>query len=140
MKFKRLLQNTALVIFLALGLMVFASPLAGNVYANDVTESICDPAGDGSQPPLDSTACKIKDAQGAESAIGRIVSSITQFLVFIIGGLSVLMVVIGGLMYVLSGGDSNNTKRAKDTILYAIIGLVVALVAQGLVTFVLSKL
>jgi hypothetical protein len=69
-----------------------------------------------------------------------IVTKIIQTLVFVVAAITVIAVIVGGLQYVLSGGDPNGTKQAKDTILYALIGLVVALFAQVIVSFVLSKL
>lgn len=68
-------------------------------------------------------------------AIGRIVN----LLLFIIGVVAVIMIVIGGLRYVLSGGDPKNTTAAKDTVLYAVIGIVVALLAYAIVSFVLNQ-
>ena len=49
-------------------------------------------------------------------------------------------VIIGGIRYAVSGGDENGTRAAKDTILYAIIGLVVALLAYAIVNFVLLRI
>lgn len=56
------------------------------------------------------------------------------------GAIAVLMVIIGGLRYVLSGGDSAGLKSAKDTILYALIGLAITLLSFGIVSFIVSKL
>lgn len=124
-------------IFASLLLILVMTP----VYAIDLNGPICNPDGDpATADAIDPVACAISGKDAAQSTVASIISDIVQTLVFIVGGLSVLMVVIGGLMYVLSGGDGNNTKRAKDAILYAIIGLVVALVAQGLVTFVISRI
>ncbi len=76
------------------------------------------------------------DAKPLEKYIGDIVNII----VFIIGAISVLMIVIGGLRYVTSGGDSSSVTSAKNTILYAIVGLVVAIMAYAIVNFVLKAL
>ncbi len=65
--------------------------------------------------------------------------TVTNTLVFVVGTVAVLMIIIGGLMYVLSAGDPSSTKKAKDTILYAIIGVVVAILAYAIVKFVLIK-
>jgi Type IV secretion system pilin len=61
-------------------------------------------------------------------------------LLFIIGALSVIMIIIGGFRYVVSGGSQTAVSGAKNTILYAIIGLVVAFVAYAAVNFVLGSL
>lgn len=66
-------------------------------------------------------------------------STITNVLLFIIGAIAVIMVVIGGLRYVISGGDSNQVSAAKNTILYAIVGIVVAILAYAAVNFVISS-
>ena len=60
-------------------------------------------------------------------------------MLFIVGGVSVLMIIIGGLRYVLSGGDSGNVSAAKNTILYAIVGIIVSLLAYAVVSFVVSS-
>ena len=57
-----------------------------------------------------------------------------------VGGLSTLFLLIGAARYVGSGGEPKNTKQAKDTIMYAIIGLAVSLTAFTIVQFVLGKL
>ncbi|HSX48355.1 MAG TPA: hypothetical protein VLF41_02550 [Candidatus Nanoarchaeia archaeon] len=64
-----------------------------------------------------------------------LVPKIINVLLFVVGAVSVIMIIVGGLMYTLSAGDPSNTKKAKDTILYAIIGLVVALAAGAIVAF-----
>jgi hypothetical protein len=57
----------------------------------------------------------------------------------IVGVTAVIMIIIGGLKYITSGGDSGNVTNAKNTILYAIIGLVVVALSQFIVRFVLSR-
>ncbi len=61
-------------------------------------------------------------------------------MILIVGTVATLMIVIGGLRYVLSGGDASQTKSAKDTILYSIIGVVIALMAYAIVNFVVVEL
>jgi Flp pilus assembly pilin Flp len=58
---------------------------------------------------------------------------------WIIGAVSVIMIIYGGFRYITSGGDSNGVTAAKNTILYAIIGLVIVALAQIIVNFVLNK-
>lgn len=69
-----------------------------------------------------------------------IITRIAQLVVYLTGVISVIMVIIGGFRYVVSGGDSSGISGAKNTIMYALVGLVVAIFAQAIVTFVLSKL
>lgn len=58
----------------------------------------------------------------------------------IIGALALLMIVISGLRYILAGGDAQKTAKAKEGIVYALVGLVVALTAQAIVSFVVGRL
>lgn len=67
-------------------------------------------------------------------------AEITNLLLFIIGAIAVIMIIIGGIRYVTSSGDQAQTKSAKDTILYAVIGLVVAFMAYAIVNFVVGQI
>lgn len=55
------------------------------------------------------------------------------------GAIAMIMIVIGGFKYITSLGNAQNIAKAKDTILYAIIGLVVCVMGYSIVTFVLGK-
>lgn len=67
---------------------------------------------------------------------GGIFAQVTNVMLFIVGAISVIMIIIGGLRYVLSGGDSANVSAAKNTILYAIVGIIVSLLAYAAVSFI----
>lgn len=68
-----------------------------------------------------------------------IFTTVTNVMLFIVGAISVIMIVIGGLRYVVSGGDTSNVTAAKNTILYAIVGLVVAMLAYAMINFVITS-
>ena len=72
--------------------------------------------------------------------VGGVFTTISNTLLFVIGALSVVMIIVGGIRYVISGGKEVNVTKAKNTILYAIIGLVVALLAYAMINFVLETL
>ena len=57
----------------------------------------------------------------------------------IVGIVAVVMIIIGGLKYITSGGDSGNVTSAKNTILYAVIGLIIVVLAQVIVRFVINQ-
>ena len=61
-----------------------------------------------------------------------------NWMLFIVGILAIVMLIFGGIRYVVSGGDPSKVKDAKNTILYAIIGLVVAILGYALVSWVIS--
>lgn len=72
----------------------------------------------------------------ADNLIGNVVN----ILMFILGAVSTIMIIVGGLKYVTSNGDSNSIQSAKTTILYSVVGLVVAISASAIVSFVLGQL
>jgi len=82
------------------------------------------------------------EAAGSDGLVGPngILTQATQLIVYATGVVSVLMIIYGALKFVVSGGDAAGIKTARDTIIYALIGLVVAMAAQGVVTFVLKAL
>lgn len=57
----------------------------------------------------------------------------------VVGVIAVIMIIVGGFKYITSGGDSNNVSGAKNTIIYAIIGLIIVALAQVIVHFVLNQ-
>ncbi|RYC74939.1 pilin [Candidatus Nanosyncoccus alces] len=65
---------------------------------------------------------------------------ITNTILYIVGIVAVIMLIIGGIRYVTSGGDAKKVTDAKNTVLYAIIGLVIAFLAFAIVNFVISAL
>lgn len=81
-------------------------------------------------------------AAGASNLFGPngVFITITNILLFVIGAIAVVMLIIGGIRYVVSSGDQNAVTSAKNTILYAIIGIVVAFLAYAAVNFVTSQL
>jgi hypothetical protein len=70
---------------------------------------------------------------------GSLFAIVTNVLLFLIGAVSVIMLIVGGFRYVLSNGDSTQVTNAKNTILYAVIGIIVALLAYAIVNFVVSS-
>ena len=65
---------------------------------------------------------------------------ITNTILYIVGIIAVIMLIIGGIRYVVSGGDSKKVTDAKNTVLYAIIGLVIAVFSYAIVNFVITSL
>lgn len=76
---------------------------------------------------------------GAKTDLPTVLKSVTNILLFLIGAISVIIIIVGGLRYVTSAGDSNAVNGAKNTILYAVVGLVVAAIAYAIVNFVVTK-
>lgn len=64
----------------------------------------------------------------------------TRIVAMVVGIASIIAIIVGALRYVISSGDPTNINNAKNSIIYAIIGLVVAVIAQGIVVFLLSNI
>lgn len=77
---------------------------------------------------------------GSSLDIPGFITSVVNLLSFVVGALAVIMIMVGGFKYVTSGGDSGKVTSAKNTIMYAIIGIVIVVLAQTIVQFVLDKL
>jgi len=75
--------------------------------------------------------------QNLFSGSDSVFTTIVNVLLFLIGAISVIMLIYGGIRYTISGGNSANVTAAKNTILYAIIGLIVAFLAYAIVNWVL---
>ena len=67
-------------------------------------------------------------------------TNIAQLIIGLVGSLAMLVMLWGGFRYVISRGDPSAIKSAKDTIMYALIGVVVAILAYAIVTFVAKNL
>ena len=83
-------------------------------------------------------------AKGAQQPVdlfgnAGVFQQISSVLLFIVGAIAVIMIVIGGLRYVVSGGDAAQVQAAKNTILYALVGIIVAILAYAAVNFVISS-
>ncbi|MFI5212823.1 MAG: hypothetical protein ACHQTE_02585 [Candidatus Saccharimonadales bacterium] len=135
---KKSLQALLIVPVLALGVTATAGLLSAPA-ANAVAASTCN-GNDISGGISAGADCSKGTGQNTDlfgpSGIFR---TVTNVLLFIIGAISVIMLIIGGIRYVVSGGDSSAVTGAKNTILYAIVGIVVALLAYALVNFVLTS-
>lgn len=68
------------------------------------------------------------------------VKNIVNIILYLIGAIAVIMIIIAGFRYVVSGGEQKSVQAAKDTILYSVIGIVVAFMAYAIVNFVIVNL
>ena len=67
------------------------------------------------------------------------IKNITNILLYMLGIIAVVPIIIGGMKYVLANGDASKIKSSKDIIMYAVIGLIVAIMAWGIVSFVVDR-
>lgn len=85
------------------------------------------------------TGDKISCSDTNNSGIAAIAKNVVNIFSFIVGAISVIMIIYGGFRYITSGGSSEGVGAAKSTLIYAIIGLIVVALAQIIVQFVLTQ-
>jgi len=85
---------------------------------------------------LTGTTC---DSTTSSDGVSSTIKLVINVLSLVVGVAAVIMIIVGGLKYILSQGEGSNTASAKNTILYAIVGLVVVALAQVIVRFVINK-
>ncbi len=77
--------------------------------------------------------------EDAESGVQGIVATVINILSILAGIIAVIVIIVNGLRFVVSNGDSNAVSGARQGIIYAIVGLIVVLMAQIIVRFVLNR-
>jgi hypothetical protein len=122
--------------FLKIGLAslaVFFIMSPASAYAVDVFDDVCNKPGSQDSPACQSDQDPITGSEG-------IISRVTSIIALVAGIIAVIVIIIGGFMYVTAGGDSGKTKTARDTIIYAAVGLVVIALAQSIIMFIINRL
>ncbi len=123
---KRFLLLTSITLTLVMSFI--AIPLSGSLAFADAKSDICNGVG--------GTGGGTCAGSGGDS-IGTVVQDIINILSIVVGVVSVIMIIIAGFQYVISQGDSGKISNAKNTIIYALVGIVVVAFSQFLVKFVL---
>jgi hypothetical protein len=113
-------------------LMPVAVPVT--VYAQNISEDLCA----GANLDINQQNCNPVDPQ-AEDNVNDIIRLVINLFSVFVGVIAVIFIIVGGIKYITSGGDSGNVTSAKNTILFAIVGLVIVALAQIVVRFVLSR-
>jgi len=84
-----------------------------------------------------STICK--QTKNSERKVNTFIQNIVSTLMFALGAICVIVIIVGGIRYATADGDSGKITQARNTILYAVIGLVVALLAYAITFFVVGQ-
>ncbi len=134
------IRNTILSLVTAVTLV--SLPVAVPVMVSAAAPDIQACTGQGttlSAPPTGGNCTGAPSATGATTKVNDIIRTVINIFSFVVGVVSVIMIILGGFKYVTSGGDSNNVSSAKNTIIYALIGLVIVALSQFIVQFVLTR-
>ncbi|MBW3568754.1 pilin [Candidatus Parcubacteria bacterium] len=143
---KRIRQNLITSLAGVFALSLFALPVfAGQTtFAQDsyLQNSLCQGGANITENPLRGKNAGV-DCQNAtrdaDEQLNNLIRQVINVFSIIVGVVAVIMIIYGGFRYITSGGDSGNVGTAKNTILYAIIGLVLVALAQFIVKFVLNR-
>lgn len=116
------------------GMMIVTLSMLGMAFFTPLTASAvdCDP-----KSGISTDNCV--NPPNTPTDLTAMFKTIANVALFIIGAVSVLMLIYGGIRYTVSGGESSAVTAAKNTILYAIVGVVVALLAGAIINFVLGS-
>lgn len=128
-----------MAVLMGSGVLMASEP--GQVIAqNESQKAACE--GSGGRPGTDDEGnfvC-LDSNTGQTPSISSVIKTIADVLLGIIGAVAVIMLIIGGFRYVVSAGDSSALESAKNTILYAVVGIVVAFMAYAAVRFIVTQL
>ncbi len=126
---------TLQALVLLLGFGAFSLAAAGPALAD---QSACDT----NTLTIDSGAACSQGTSAKDNLFGQggIFQTIANTLIFLVGAIAVLFLIIGGLRYVVSNGDPKAVEGAKNTILYAIVGIVIAILSFAAIQFVINAL
>jgi len=150
---KRFIQLTLASLVALIGISL-ASPLVAPADAINVFDKACNGGSGGTGTNnsggggLGNTAGQNNSGGGDSSSIcgaakqddaQDIIKNVINTILVVLGMIAVIMIIIGGIRYTTSNGDPGSIKSAKDTILYAVVGLVIAILSFAIVNFVLGR-
>ncbi len=131
------MRNLALAGLLAVAGVVSCSLVSNEVYA----EVTCPPGSvrDDGNSYASYAECNLPVQEADDPTLMGTVQQILNVIVGVVGVVAVAVIIIGGIFFVTSQGDASKVTRARNTILYGVVGLIVALLAFAIVNFVLSS-
>jgi len=128
---KKILSKILITLTLALGMSANAYALSPVPYNNVALAGV-------------STACstlnQINPNEGCNntSGFGNVIKAIVEILSIIVGIVAVIVIIVSGLRFITSGGDPQSASSARSSLIYAVIGLMIAALAQVIVHLVLN--
>ena len=114
--------------------LVLAPAAFADVNPSQISQSLCS----GTNFNVSGTSSDCQTGASTDN-LNTLLAKIITIFSAVVGVIAVLMIIVGGLRYITSGGDSNKVSAAKTTIIYALVGLVIVALAQLIVHFVLNQ-
>lgn len=131
------IKKAAAVLVLAIGFAVpaFNAPANADLFSGAKGEACTAVDATDSGGKCDKT----KLDQG-QTSISTTLTSLLNLLTMIVGIMSIIMIIISGIRFVTAAGDSNHISSAKNTFIYALVGLIIVAFAQIIVKLVLTRI
>ena len=136
-----MIKKISSFIFLAIAGLTLGAPMLvpalGGIASATITSSLCtgsNATGAGTTAGADCGNA----GNTAGSGLNSLATKVVNIFSVIVGIVAVIMIIYGGFKYITSGGDSGNVSSAKNTLIYAIIGLIIVALAQIIVHFVIN--
>ncbi len=132
----KMLLKTILISIVSL---ISFSLLPTSVFAVDVVSPICD----GTNGINSSAVCHDNNPSGTANPLfgpSGVLTTAISLLSFLLGIVSVLIIIVAAIKFIVSQGDPQKVTTARNTIIYAVVGIFVASIAQVIVAFVLKKI
>ena len=115
--------------------LVAVAPAAPALADTNVFDSACSVQG-----APKSSACNTNSPTNPLTGPNGTITKVTKLIGFISGVAAVILITVGGMMYIISGGDASKVASAKNTVIYAAVGLVIVVSAQSIIIFILNRL
>ncbi len=138
-KIKSHMVSVVAVFMLAVPALVPVAVSASGTCASNITSSVSQGASDAASSGGSSSTVDCSTPGNGSDTIATIASKIVNIFSIIVGAVAVIMIIYSGFRYITSGGDSGRVGSAKNSLIYAILGLVVVAIAQLIVHFVLNQ-
>lgn len=128
---KRLAAGLGILLLFALP-MVALTPTAAAQF--DPFEDVCQGSA------ADAEACSADGSNNPIAGPDGVLTRAIEILSYVAGVAAVIMIIIGGLKFITANGDPNSISSARNTVIYALIGVAVFATSQLIVRFVISRL
>ncbi len=119
------IKQLVMGLIVTVGLVLVVAPASGAISA--INNTCSDPLN------ANTVICKSQN-----DSVNTIIKAVVNTLLFLIGVAAVIVIIFGAITYTASGGEADAIKRAKNMILYAVVGLVIAFSAYAIVNWVLK--
>lgn len=102
----------------------------------NITNGICQGLNEAASGSNSTSGCTT--GTNPKDSLKDLASQVVNIFSIVVGVVAVIMIIVGGFKYITSGGESSNVSGAKNTLIYAIVGLVIVAIAQFIVHYVLN--